>query len=86
MSAPPEQLAISKPSPSVDATDISTMVHESSQKLPHVTTNDTDNVQNAEPLYTSVKRIKSDYADGSKAGQHQKVCCNTKWFMYMRQR
>ena len=89
MSAPPEKLAINKSSEPADAatinTDMSRMVHESSQRPPHVSSNDNDILPNAEPLYTSVKRLKSDYANSSEAGsgQHPEVCCNTIWFMYL---
>ena len=83
MSAPPEKLAINKSSEPADAatinTDMSRMVHESSQRPPHVTSNDNYILPKAEPLYTSAKRLKSDYASSSGAGsgQHPEVCCDT---------
>ena len=90
MSAPPEKLAINKSSEPADAatinTDTSRMVHESSQRPPHVSSNDNDIFPIAEPLYTSVKRLKSDYADGSEARKHPEVCCNKMQFVCIRQK
>lgn len=90
MSAPPEQLAISKSSEPADATTVNTdrspMVHENSQRLSHVPSDSLDILPDAEPLYTSVKRLKSEYADGSgsETGRPPEVCCNTILFIPMK--